>query len=450
MSEASAERFPLAIWSITAYKHAENLVCRENVVKVPKPVFFVNLGLLIVTLLVAEFALPNYASRFAMRLAKDIGLLPSTETEPVIPARKTLPETAILTNEFAFQVHPIDAETNRVAGVWGPDELGRFTVVDQQATEILGNDLGPFLSGLGWQYPDDLQGGIKQLFDIEGHAFGLFAIQDEQGCVFTAVIDVENQRVAHRFPCFQDEPGIWLGQVGGGYIVVGDTVLVGLGTGNGQTWRSANLAAQDNQSPYGKILQFRIGREGDAPVLTYEGIWASGLRNPQGFAKIGDHLLGVDHGPQGGDEINILRPDSNYGWPLFSVGSQYNEGDIPAFAPLGSEFDNPLFAFLPSEAVSDISPCPSVIRTSYRNADCALVSSLKGQSLLIVLGDFSAEQVWVVERVPLGVRVREVFLHNDELFIVPDFASVSRVEVTVIRCVGQRDPCGIEDADFTK
>ncbi len=408
--------------------------------------FFVKLGLLIVALLVAEFVLPDYVSRFVFRFVTDIGLRSSAETEPVITARQSLPESAILTNEFAFQLIPLDAETDRAAGVWGPDPFGQFMVVDQRATEILGIDLVPFFRNLGWHYPEDVQGGIKQLFDIEGHAFGLFGLQDDQGCVFSAVIDIQNQRIVQRFPCLFDEPGIWLSQIGGGYAVIGDTVLIGTGTGNGQTWRSGNMAAQDSQNPYGKILRFRIEIGLDGPVLIFDGIWASGLRNPQGLAQIGDHLLGIDHGPQGGDEINVLHPGGNYGWPFFSIGSQYNEGDIPAFAPPGSVFNNPLHAFLPSEAVSDISPCPSVIGTAYQHADCALVSSLFGESLLIVLGDFSADQVWVVERVPLGVRVREVFLHNDELYIVPDFASVTRIDVTRIPCLTGNDPCGIEDS----
>ena len=67
----------------------------------------------------------------------------------------------------------------------------------------------------------------------------------------------------------------------------------------------------------GKLVRIHV-TTGTAEIL------ASGLRNPQGFARDADGTLwATDHGPQGGDELNIMRPNLNYGWPYVTHGIQY-------------------------------------------------------------------------------------------------------------------------------
>ena len=62
-------------------------------------------------------------------------------------------------------------------------------------------------------------------------------------------------------------------------------------------------------------------------------------------------------GPRGGDEINILQPGRNYGWPLYSKGVDYDGTPVEYWKDLGIEFDlgdieQPLVDFTPSPAVS--------------------------------------------------------------------------------------------------
>jgi len=52
-------------------------------------------------------------------------------------------------------------------------------------------------------------------------------------------------------------------------------------------------------------------------------IFTLGHRNPQGFTKINDSFFSVEHGPKGGDELNKIIKDKNYGWPTVSYGTQY-------------------------------------------------------------------------------------------------------------------------------
>jgi glucose/arabinose dehydrogenase len=69
----------------------------------------------------------------------------------------------------------------------------------------------------------------------------------------------------------------------------------------------------------------------DGPNLTPSETWASGVRTPYGmaFAPNGE-LWEVEHGPRGGDELNLIEKGKNYGWPLVSYGMNYNGVPIPS------------------------------------------------------------------------------------------------------------------------
>jgi len=66
------------------------------------------------------------------------------------------------------------------------------------------------------------------------------------------------------------------------------------------------------------------------PNLTPAETWASGVRTPYGiaFSPTGE-LWEVEHGPKGGDELNLIEKGKNYGWPLVSFGNNYNDVPIP-------------------------------------------------------------------------------------------------------------------------
>jgi glucose/arabinose dehydrogenase len=66
------------------------------------------------------------------------------------------------------------------------------------------------------------------------------------------------------------------------------------------------------------------------PNLTPAETWASGVRTPYGlaFSPAGE-LWEVEHGPRGGDELNLIEKGKNYGWPLVSYGQNYNGVPIP-------------------------------------------------------------------------------------------------------------------------
>lgn len=90
---------------------------------------------------------------------------------------------------------------------------------------------------------------------------------------------------------------------------------------------------QDLSLPNGKI--FRVNDDGsipsDNPFVHHKGgalpgVWTYGHRNGQGlaFSPVTGDLWESEHGPRGGDELNIIRPGRNYGWPLVTFGMNYN------------------------------------------------------------------------------------------------------------------------------
>ena len=108
--------------------------------------------------------------------------------------------------------------------------------------------------------------------------------------------------------------------------------FLNIGCSNFSTYTHPVLFAQDLSEDAGKI--HRLNEDGsipsDNPILdgrdTPTTIWSYGHRDVQGlyFDAPTNTLFGVEHGPKGGDEFNIIEKGKNYGWPLFSYGINYD------------------------------------------------------------------------------------------------------------------------------
>ena len=120
--------------------------------------------------------------------------------------------------------------------------------------------------------------------------------------------------------------------------------------------------AQDLSVPMGKI--HRIHDDGrvpeDNPFLKDKNvpptIWSYGHRNPQGLAfdpRTGD-LYDLEHGPRGGDELNLVRPALNYGWPVITYGMNYDGSSITELTTKEG-MEQPVTYWTPSLAVAGMS-----------------------------------------------------------------------------------------------
>ena len=85
-------------------------------------------------------------------------------------------------------------------------------------------------------------------------------------------------------------------------------------------------------------------------------IWSFGLRDPMGFQvhpETGDLWL-HEHGPRGGDELNLVKRGANYGWPIVSYGLEYEGGPIGMGIPWKEGMEIPHWVYVPSIAPSDM------------------------------------------------------------------------------------------------
>lgn len=123
---------------------------------------------------------------------------------------------------------------------------------------------------------------------------------------------------------------------GDGYVYLTTASEAGINAASGiEPYSRATLLSlppQDLKSPLGKILRFHDdGRiPADNPFVgtpdAMGAIWSYGHRNPQGLAfdPVTGWLWSTEHGPRGGDELNLIRRGRNYGWPAISYGTRYD------------------------------------------------------------------------------------------------------------------------------
>lgn len=118
--------------------------------------------------------------------------------------------------------------------------------------------------------------------------------------------------------------------------------------------------AQELDTHAGKILRTRDDGSvpQDNPFLGVKDakpeIWSYGHRNPQGLAvnpETGE-LWSNEHGPLGGDELNIVKRGANYGWPVISYGWQYSGGPIGQGITAQKDLEQPLWVWTPAIAPS--------------------------------------------------------------------------------------------------
>jgi len=181
--------------------------------------------------------------------------------------------------------------------------------------------------------------------------------------------------------------------------------------------------AQKLGNDLGKVV--RLNKDGSAPQDNpFAGragarpeIYSYGHRNPQGAALGPDGELWThEHGPQGGDEINIIRPGRNYGWPVITYGENYGGGPIGEGITQKEGMEQPLHYWTPS-----IAPSGMAFLTSDRyGADWQgnlFVGSLKFQYLdRIVL---ASGKVAREEKLLQGIgRVRDVRQGRDGLLYI--------------------------------
>ncbi len=152
----------------------------------------------------------------------------------------------------------------------------------------------------------------------------------------------------------------------------------------------------------------RTGRT-PAPNLTPAETWSTGHRNPYGLAfDAKGRLWETEMGPQGGDELNLIEPGRNYGWPLVSYGKNYDDTPI-AKPPTRPDFQEPVLYWDPIIAPAGFAFYEGAMFPQWRGS--AFVGGLASMALIRIAFDGATPRE--AERWDMGARIRAVMTGPD-------------------------------------
>jgi cytochrome c2 len=265
-----------------------------------------------------------------------------------------------------------------------------------------------------------------------------FDMEPEGGCLFIqlskAVVSIDaskNLRTESKWtPVFRTRP-CWrlpsmpagtkrVPNTTGGRIAFSPEGIV-LSTG------TFKVSSQNDQTDLGKILLLK--RESFA-----KQVLSKGHRNPQGlYVDEEGTIFETEHAERGGDEINRIERGKNYGWPIVTYGTNYDEttwcnwyrggckerqGTEPEIQNQHEGYEKPLFAFVPSVGTSQILRVKSEQQFPIWKGDL-LVASMVGRTLYRL--HYDDGRIVVNEPIALGSRLRDmVELEDGRLAILTD------------------------------
>lgn len=222
--------------------------------------------------------------------------------------------------------------------------------------------------------PEVFYNGQGGLFDVLPHpdfndnrwVYLSFSRTDGDDNSVTAIVRgrFENDRLTNVVEIFAAQA---VGRAGhyGGKMVIDDDGYLFLTAGDRQAPSTGDLTihpAQDTSNHNGVILRLRDDGSipddnpfvGDSDKLPE--IWSYGHRSPQGLAihPLTGDLWESEHGPQGGDEINLIEPGKNYGWPVVGYGVNYVSGSPIHANTTRTGYESPVHFWVPSIATSGL------------------------------------------------------------------------------------------------
>lgn len=236
--------------------------------------------------------------------------------------------------------------------------------------------------------------------------------------VVKAKLDEQSETLSDLNVIFESKPGPRTEMLGGRIALTGDGYLF---LSLGDRWQRD--LAQDLSEDEGKVIRIRTDGSipDDNPFVKTPGalpeIWSYGHRNPEGLAfdRASGELWEHEHGPQGGDELNVVERGQNYGWPTITYGVDYSGRPIGA-GTAQDGMEQPINYWAP------FSIAPSGLAITTKEGDqLAWIGALAGQ----MLDELTVQDHCVVSEThyfkdTLG-RVRDVRADkNGKIYILTD------------------------------
>lgn len=167
--------------------------------------------------------------------------------------------------------------------------------------------------------------------------------------------------------------------------------------------------AQDPKTTLGKVLRLTLdGKPAPGNPLASQGfhpaVWSYGHRNLLGIAfDAQGNLWEQEMGPKGGDEVNLILPAKNYGWPRASNGSHYDGRDIPDHTP-SDGFEAPKVSWNPVISPGGLMIYSGALFPAWKGD--AFIGGLSSQALIRV--DLNGTTATKGDQWNMGARIREV------------------------------------------
>ena len=324
----------------------------------------------------------------------------------------------IVANSFTVEFEQILELSDKTAFIIHPKNEKKFDTSKLEIYTQKGSLINGFDSkilNLPKYFTLQRNGGIKTIISLMDHKIALISGNDKN-CFFAALILLSNSSELFRSKCLPALPkNNDFNGLGSSNIHFKDKIFFTLGTPEKHVSKNS-LLAQSDDSKFGKILEIDqkdlINKIKDNSKNLKLNIFSKGHRVPQGLTLMNNKIFNVEHGPKGGDELNLVLRGKNYGWPKSSYGTNYlkdNGGDGQSF-PVNHEtdgFEEPLFAFVPSVGISSLNNCPSVLKEYYKKP-CLMALSLygnnlrRGHSIIIFLLNETYNKVNSIEKILLN------------------------------------------------
>jgi len=213
-------------------------------------------------------------------------------------------DTRLLITERGGSIKLLDTQSKRVARVQGAP-----AVMAEGQGGLLDVAVPPDFTAGDWIY------------------FTFVRDKDDQGVTVLARAKLKSNKLVQWQDLLETRSATGTGRHFGSRIVFDEKGYVYFGVGD----RGERPNSQDLANHAGSVMRlYRDGRvPQDNPFIqrtdVQPEIWSYGHRNPQGMAydETRKRLWLIEHGPRGGDEINLVLPGRNYGWPVISYGKEY-------------------------------------------------------------------------------------------------------------------------------
>lgn len=193
-----------------------------------------------------------------------------------------------------------------------------------------------------------------------------------------------------------------------------NTFLLTVGDGGNYKWHDGGWIREQAQRPdshFGKVLKLTDEGEPapDAPFIDDENalpeIWSLGHRNIQGMARDSEsgRIWANEHGSRGGDELNLLKPGANYGWPVVTYSLEYHYLRISRKTTKPG-MEDPKVVWTPAQAPSGLTFYTGDAFPDWQGD--LFSGGLQGEQVRRIMLD--GETVTGEESIPIGQRVRDV------------------------------------------